>query len=225
MNIQKVPISQVIPWDKNPRNIKKCKNCGINFQGRKERKFHSRKCYYLWLKNNFKGYWLGKKRGEKTIRKMKEKMKDKHLSPKTEFKKGQISWNKGMGMTPEEKKEARKKAINKYNNKLERKEYMANYDIRFGRYSIDESYWKWLCHFLDYRCQMCGHKFSFKELQIDHISPISKGGKSNKENIQPLCKKCNCSKKDELLVDQMSLAMQKAQGEWQKDKSIRCLYV
>jgi len=221
MNIVKVPISEVEVWDKNPR---KCGHCGIEFKGRKEKKFCSKNCYSKWQKENIKGYWLGKKRSEKTIEKMKRRMKGKHLSPETEFKKGHIPWIKGRGMTSEEKREARKKAINKFNNKPERKEFMKNYDIRYGRYSIDENYWKWLCNFLDYRCQMCGQKFNFRELQIDHIIPISKDGTSKWENIQPLCKKCNCSKKDEPLVDLMSPAMHKAQEEWQKDKSMRCLY-
>lgn len=31
-------------------------------------------------------------------------------------------------------------------------------------------------------------------LTIDHIVPISKGGKSGKYNLQPLCSKCNNKK-------------------------------
>ena len=51
----------------------------------------------------------------------------------------------------------------------------------------------------NYTCQICG-KYMPDEvgLHIDHIVPISKGGKSIKSNLQVLCSKCNGSKKDKI---------------------------
>jgi len=220
MEIIKVPIEQIEPWEKNPRGIiKKCSFCNKEFkvflsQIRNNRgKYCSKKCYSLWLKENFNGYWLGKKRSIDTIQKMKLRMKGRHVSLETEFKKGHISWMKGRGMSMEEKKEARKKAINKFNNKPERKLYMKDYDIRYGRYSIDENFWKWLCEMLDYRCQYCGHQFPARKLEIDHIIPISKGGTSQWNNIQPFCHSCNCRKKNHEFV--ISNAMERAQRLYQ----------
>ena len=40
----------------------------------------------------------------------------------------------------------------------------------------------------NHRCVCC---LSLKNLTIDHIKPISKGGRANIENLQTLCKRCN----------------------------------
>lgn len=47
----------------------------------------------------------------------------------------------------------------------------------------------------DYTCQICG-KYMPDEvgLQIDHIIPVSKGGKTVASNLRVLCSKCNSSK-------------------------------
>lgn len=43
----------------------------------------------------------------------------------------------------------------------------------------------------NYTCQYCGSK---KELTIDHVIPISRGGRSNFENCVTACRKCNTKK-------------------------------
>lgn len=47
-----------------------------------------------------------------------------------------------------------------------------------------------------YRCRNCG---SPNDLEIDHIFPISKGGKSTVDNLQTLCHRCNSSKTNVIL--------------------------
>ena len=42
-----------------------------------------------------------------------------------------------------------------------------------------------------YRCQHCG---DWHSLQIDHIYPASKGGKTELDNLQVLCATCNAKK-------------------------------
>lgn len=50
-------------------------------------------------------------------------------------------------------------------------------------------------------CYYCEKSFPAKELTMDHIVPISKGGKSTKGNVVPCCKTCNTKKKSNLLMD------------------------
>lgn len=43
-------------------------------------------------------------------------------------------------------------------------------------------------------CAICGKHFKIEEMEADHITPWSKGGKTELENCQMLCKECNRKK-------------------------------
>ena len=45
-------------------------------------------------------------------------------------------------------------------------------------------------------CPKCKKKFAMEEMQADHITPWSKGGKTTAENCQMLCADCNRKKSD-----------------------------
>jgi len=48
-----------------------------------------------------------------------------------------------------------------------------------------------------FRCCICGAKATDGvRLEVDHIKPISKGGKSTDDNLQTLCERCNKGKSD-----------------------------
>ena len=49
-----------------------------------------------------------------------------------------------------------------------------------------------------YRCRNCGVSQRYADLEIDHIIPIAKGGKSDYDNLQTLCHKCNVYKGDRI---------------------------
>ncbi len=40
-------------------------------------------------------------------------------------------------------------------------------------------------------CHHCGEKFDKKELTMDHLTPVARGGGSTKNNVVPSCKACN----------------------------------
>ncbi len=46
------------------------------------------------------------------------------------------------------------------------------------------------------RCYFCEHKFSREQLTMDHLIPLSRGGRSTKKNIVVACKQCNSLKKN-----------------------------
>jgi len=43
-------------------------------------------------------------------------------------------------------------------------------------------------------CQYCKNNFLPKELTMDHIIPLARGGKSERFNVVPCCKECNTKK-------------------------------
>jgi site-specific DNA-methyltransferase (adenine-specific) len=45
-------------------------------------------------------------------------------------------------------------------------------------------------------CNGCGNEYLLKDLDVDHIIPLNKGGGSYYENYQLLCGNCNSTKKD-----------------------------
>jgi 5-methylcytosine-specific restriction endonuclease McrA len=47
-------------------------------------------------------------------------------------------------------------------------------------------------------CHYCQHQVPVNELTMDHIIPLSRGGKSTKGNLVPCCKECNTAKKNDL---------------------------
>lgn len=48
-----------------------------------------------------------------------------------------------------------------------------------------------------HRCRICGRHTD--DLEIDHIFPVSKGGKSTYDNLQTLCHRCNSEKSNSIL--------------------------
>jgi 5-methylcytosine-specific restriction endonuclease McrA len=50
-------------------------------------------------------------------------------------------------------------------------------------------------------CNYCGRPTPPKELTMDHIVPVSRGGKSTRGNVAPCCKECNTAKKQLLPME------------------------
>ncbi len=50
-------------------------------------------------------------------------------------------------------------------------------------------------------CHYCGKEVVPKELTLDHVVPIARGGRTTKGNCVPACKDCNNQKKNLLPME------------------------
>ncbi|MBI5196815.1 MAG: HNH endonuclease [Nitrospirae bacterium] len=60
-------------------------------------------------------------------------------------------------------------------------------------------WWKRKCS--SGKCHYCGSEAPPRELTMDHIVPIIRGGKSTKNNVVTACKECNNKKKHSIPVE------------------------
>jgi len=60
-------------------------------------------------------------------------------------------------------------------------------------------WWKQKC--VQGKCYYCGVAVPPKEMTMDHIVPIIRGGKTTKNNVVTACKECNSRKKHSLLIE------------------------
>jgi len=53
----------------------------------------------------------------------------------------------------------------------------------------------WKMKLAEGACHYCGEKFASDLLTMDHVVPLSRGGRSTKGNTVASCKECNTKKK------------------------------
>jgi 5-methylcytosine-specific restriction endonuclease McrA len=59
---------------------------------------------------------------------------------------------------------------------------------------LRKSRW-WQQRLSERTCYYCNRPFKPKELTMDHIVPLARGGRSTKDNLVACCKECNTKKK------------------------------
>lgn len=70
-----------------------------------------------------------------------------------------------------------------------------------------------------FRCELCGISAEEKALDVDHILPRNKGGKTVAENLQALCYTCNSQKRD---LDDTDFRSWKSLYETRNESCIFC---
>jgi 5-methylcytosine-specific restriction endonuclease McrA len=80
-------------------------------------------------------------------------------------------------------------------------------EVKFTRRNIYEHY--------GYKCAYCGHKFSTNDLNLEHVNPRSRGGKTDWHNIVTACIPCNLKKGNRLPEEAgMKLLVQPSKPRW-----------
>lgn len=169
-----------------------CNYCKKYYEGR-GKFFCSKKC-----KANYNPYWFGKH------------FTEKH---KKRLGKAQIGNKKCLGKHWKVKdtskmKEANKKRAGDKNNfwkdgRCNKDGYLSwlknkrNRMPKIGSHTWGE--WESLKKQYGFRCPSCGKCEPEIKLTQDHIIPLNKGGSDYIENIQPLCKSCNCKKHTQII--------------------------
>jgi 5-methylcytosine-specific restriction endonuclease McrA len=52
---------------------------------------------------------------------------------------------------------------------------------------------EWL-HAASFLCNYCGHEIAQADRTIDHVQPVSRGGKHTPDNLRRACRSCNSRK-------------------------------
>jgi len=124
-------------------------------------------------------YWSHPDRIEKKRKKQRDHMaanKDKYKEKRKEY----LKTDKGIAMY-------RRQAQKRY--AMEKAAYVENVDPLEVYQSQDGV------------CYLCNGKFTFKEMEMDHVHPIAKGGKHKRSNCKMACVKCNRSKGSKTLEE------------------------
>jgi 5-methylcytosine-specific restriction endonuclease McrA len=77
---------------------------------------------------------------------------------------------------------------------------------------LKKSQW-WLTQLNRGICHYCRKKFAPKELTLDHVVPLARGGTSTPGNVVPACRACNTEKKLDTPVDQLLKQIAKESSE------------
>lgn len=163
---------------------RKCKSC-YDVKWREENKGRKREYDVKWREENREYFKKWRDENGKSTKEYNEKWRKENKDKTKEYAK---RWREE---SPQKYKEYIKRWQKENPEKLKsaRNRYRTSKTLAGGSFTAEE--WIALCNKYDNKCLCCGEK---KKLTADHVIPVSKGGTSNIDNIQPLCKSCNSSK-------------------------------
>ncbi len=156
-----------------------------NMTGRKLTKEHIEKIKATKKIRNFSQ--KGNKSSKETIEKMRQAHSGKRASPETKRKMSLARLEKPSSIKEtirvNPKQQYKKKLW--FNNRWRALKTNNGGTHTFGEWELLKTQYNWTCP--------CCKRQNIEPTE-DHIVPLIKGGSDNIENIQPLCKSCNCKK-------------------------------
>jgi 5-methylcytosine-specific restriction endonuclease McrA len=126
-------------------------------------------------------------------------------------------------LTPEERKEHNRIAGRKHSktpaaqerNRVHARNYRALKKMQAEGVPITKEGWKEILEKYDHRCAYCKLQTDF--LELDHITPLSRGGAHSIKNVAPACRACNTSKNNKTL-DEWTPPTEPQKDIWSKGK-------
>lgn len=86
-------------------------------------------------------------------------------------------------------------------------------EVKFTRRNIYEHY--------NYRCAYCGNRFNTSDLNLEHVIPKSRGGKTDWSNIVTSCIPCNLKKGNRLPLEaNMALLINPTKPKWRGSAAV-----
>ena len=86
-----------------------------------------------------------------------------------------------------------------YTIELKAQRQTRQYQIKLERAKMSDSLRYDILRRDNFRCQICGSSAQDGvKLHVDHIVPVSKGGKTTPDNLRTLCDRCNMGKSDKM---------------------------
>ncbi len=142
-----------------------------------------------WYKNNIeKAHSASRKWKKINSEKEKETMKKYVENNKEKVREAQRNWRKN---NPDKARLSSLNSVHKNPDAKKAKDHRRKAKKRGNGGSFSPVEWKELREKYGNKCLCCGEE---KKLEADHVIPVIKGGTSNIENIQPLCRSCNAKK-------------------------------
>jgi len=184
-----------------------CKKCRQHYRENNrehiralQRQRYAENAEYRQRKRQYLKKWRTAHRDEMIVylRQWQEDNKDKVLAWRQEHKEETREKNRNYHNTHKEAIQARKRANHRkypHKTRVGTRHYRARKAAARGSFTEDE--FQALCQHYEHRCLSCGKETG--RLEADHVIPLVKGGDDFIDNIQPLCKSCNCRKGTQII--------------------------
>lgn len=103
--------------------------------------------------------------------------------------------------TREQSRERSKRYRDKNRDKIRHRNSQRKYRERGAPGSHLRTEWLEKCNLLGWSCSYCDTPLDTKTVTKDHVTPISRGGSNDIDNVVPCCSSCNSRKKDKTIEE------------------------